>query len=44
MLKLFLGNDAIASYEVKNSCFLVDWSCHLPFKEDSLGEEEWVLP
>ena len=30
------------AYEVKNSCFLVDWSCHLPFKEDSLREGEWV--
>ena len=28
--------------EVKNSCFLVDWSCRLPFKEDSLREGEWV--
>ena len=26
------------SYEVKNPCFL----CRLPFKEDSLGEGEWV--
>ena len=28
------------SYEDKNPCFLIDWSCHLPFKEDTLREEE----
>ena len=27
-----------ASYEVKNPCFLIDWSRCLPFKEDSLRE------
>ena len=36
-----LGNDG-PSYKVKNSCFLVDWSCRIPFKEDSLREGEWV--
>ena len=39
MLRLFLGNDKPISYEVKNSCFLVDWSFRLPF---SLREGEWV--
>ena len=29
-------------YEVKNSCFRVNWNCRLPFKEDSLREGEWV--
>ena len=28
--------------EVNNSCFLINWNCRLPFKEDSLREGEWV--
>ena len=36
-----IGNGG-PSYEVKNPCFLIDWSCRLPFKEDSLREGEWV--
>ena len=31
---------AYYSYEVKNSCFLVDWSCRLPFREDSREDYE----
>ena len=38
---IFLGNDE-PSYEVKNSCFLVDWSCRIPFKEDILREGELI--
>ena len=34
---LSLSNEPI--YEIKNSCFPVDWSCRLPFKEDSLRKE-----
>ena len=25
---------ATMGYEVKNSCFLIDWICPLPFKEE----------
>ena len=39
--KLFLDNDG-PSYEIKSPCFLFDWICRLPFKEDHLREGEWV--
>ena len=41
MLQLFRGIVS-CSYEVKNSCFLVEWSCCLPSKEGTLREGEWV--
>ena len=40
--KKFLATTGLASYEVENPCFLIDWSCHLPFNEDTLREGEWV--
>ena len=35
---LFTGNNGPS----KNPCFLIDWSCHLRFKEVIPREGEWV--
>ena len=36
MLKTYFLATTGGAYEVKNPCFVIDWSCRLPFIEDSL--------